>query len=144
MSIVWTDPFPDWMAHPLAIGDAAFVEGIRQRYEATCAQLKREDTVLRPARRHHPPEVVWNQVLAVCGADATLLRERKRGGVQLGLMAWALQKHAGLTQREVADWLRLRSGAAVSLLLRRFQHPDPTLAVTVQDWQQQVNLLFKG
>ena len=76
--------------------------------------------------------------------EAAAKQVRLRLDDWIGGLAWALQKRAGLTQREVTDWLRLRSGAAVSLLLRRFQECDPKHRPNVQDWQQRVNLLFKG
>jgi len=59
-------------------------------------------------------------------------------------MAWALQKYAGLTQRQVAERLGLKSGAAVSLLLSRLEQRAATDDRRVIKWQNAVNLLFKG
>jgi DNA-directed RNA polymerase specialized sigma24 family protein len=59
-------------------------------------------------------------------------------------MAWALQKHAGLTQRQAAERLGLKSGAAVSLLLRRLERTSAPMSIRIEKWQKRVNLLFKG
>lgn len=88
--------------------------------------------------------LVWKSVLEVCRADESLLKARRRGGVQRGVMAWALQRHAGLTQRQPTERLGLTSGAAVSLLLRRLVRISSPRSRQVEKWQQELNLLFKG
>ena len=134
-----------WAGNALALGDAAFVEEIRRRYEQACAGRQREDVDLRPARKYRSADLVWQKGLEVCQAEESLMQARKRGAVARGLMAWALQRHAGLTQRQVAERLGLTSGAAVSLLLRRLeQQASSAMAGEVAKWQQKVNLLFKG
>ncbi len=100
--------------------------------------------VRRPARRYQSPDLVWQAVLQVCHAEESLLKARKRGGLQRALMAWALQKHAGWTQRQVAERLGTTTGAGVSLLLRRLEQAPSPAAQEIEVWQQRVNLLFKG
>ena len=132
------------LGNALAVGDAKFVAGIRRRYAQACARCRREDAVLRPARQYWSADWVWKKVLAVCQVEADLLQARKRGGAERGLMAWALQKYAGLTQRQVAERLGLKSGAAVSLSLSRLEERAATDDRRVIKWQNAVNLLFKG
>ena len=132
------------LGNALALGDPEFVAGIRRRYAQACARCRREDAVLRPARQYWSADWVWKKVLAVCQVEEHLLQARKRGGAERGLMAWALQKYAGLTQRQVAERLGLKSGAAVSLLLSRLEQRASTDDRRVRKWQNAVNLLFKG
>ena len=100
--------------------------------------------MLRPTRHYPSAEMVWASVLKVCRAEASLLRARQRGGLQRGLMAWALQRDAGLTQRQIAARLGLSSGAAVCWMLRRVGQRAAAGARPLAKWQHQLNLLLKG
>jgi predicted transcriptional regulator len=62
--------------------------------------------------------------------EAKLL-ERRRGSLARAVAAWALVRHAGLTQREAAAVLGMSTGAAVSQQLTKWQ----TAVGKEQRWQ---------
>jgi len=106
----------------LAVGSQKFQSEVRRRHEREAGRrLKREDRALRRGIGRVEPERI---VELVCGhygrGREELRRHRKRDEVK---PVWSalLVRHAGLTQREAAEWLGRRSGAAVCVQLRRLR-----------------------
>jgi hypothetical protein len=126
--------------NPIAIGPEPFVDEIkRQCLRLTGTSVKREDVALRSIKRWKSPEVVETAVLSVLGEDKDLLTQRKNGAIARGFYAWALQRYAGLTQREAATRLDIGTGAGICLMIKR--------ALTTKDfarWRSRLELLFKG
>lgn len=52
------------------------------------------------------------------------MKVRTRGSHAGAVAAHLLNKHSGLTQRDVARWLGLTTGAAVSVQLRKVSEPQ--------------------
>ena len=61
-------------------------------------------------------------VTEVLGQDATAFQRQRKGGWERAVPARVLVEQAGLTQREAAGTMGLRTGAAVSIQLRRLQY----------------------
>jgi putative transposase len=136
------EEFRDIMAErSLAVGDVAFREEMRRRYEQASAEARRVEDISfrRPAGARADPQKVKESVCRVVGCDGAVLDRRRAAVAERGLWAWALQKYAGLTQRQIATCLGLATGAAVSALLKR-NRADARLS----GWQQALYLSFEG
>ena len=74
------------------------------------------------------------------------LETAAEGGLVRAMLAQALTKHAGLTQREAAAELGLGTGAAVSLQLRRLQEAMEKDPYCRRQWEALESHLvsFKG
>ncbi len=101
-----------------AIGDEAFVRRVESRHAALAASGKRrEDVVLRRCREF---ESVESAIADLCGklgvAEADVIRSG-RDGTDRGIVALALIRRSGLTQRDAAVRLGLASGSAVGYLV---------------------------
>jgi putative transposase len=114
----------------VAIGSDDFVEGVMEQMMCKAKNdLQREDVSFRQIRKWKTPDDVEESVRQVVGeqwwADFSSL---KKGRLVRGFAAWALQQHAGLTQREIATRMGLRTGSAVSHMIRSTMGlPDVTL-----------------
>ena len=127
-------------SRPIAIGPEPFVEEIKSRcLEAAGSSVKREDMALRSIKRWKKVEDVEQAVLSVLREKKELLAHRKHGAVARGFYAWALQRYAGLTQRETAARLQIGTGAGICLMVKR-----ALPAKEFERWQGQLELLFKG
>jgi predicted transcriptional regulator len=86
-------------------------------------------------------------VAAVLGQKVRAFERQRKGGWERALLAKALVEQAGMTQREAAGVMGLKTGAAVSIQLRRLQEALPkeaTLRRQVREIESQLaNLLFK-
>jgi putative transposase len=127
-------------SNPIAIGPELFVDEIkRQCLQLTGTRVKREDVALRSIKRWKSPEEVEKAVRSVLGEDKDLLTQRKHGAIARGFYAWALQRYAGLTQREAATRLDIGTGAGICLMMKR--------ALATKDyarWRSSLELIFKG
>ena len=105
---------------PIAIGDEAFVRRVESWYAALAASGKRrEDVVLRRCREFESVESVIADLCGKLGvAEIAVLRSR-RDGTDRGIVALALIRRCGLTQRDAAVRLGLTSGSAVGYLVRK-------------------------
>lgn len=124
----------------VAIGTPEFIEEIKRRHGGEAAEgIKREDVSFRHIRQVGSVEEVERAVARIVGA-AWMQRERRKTGRRVrGVWAWALQQHAGLTQREAAGRLGVGTGAAISKMVRATQgHAE------VRRWREKLELLFKG
>jgi len=98
----------------LAIGDADFVDDVRARMIEQIGRCrKQEDMSLRHVLERRDPDEVLSIAADAMGVEVGAFRERRRNSVLRAVAARMLCKHAGLTQREAAGALGVRSGAAV-------------------------------
>jgi putative transposase len=107
-------------ASPVAIGGEEFRAWVRD----TCIQLgekaaKPEDVSFR----HETPFVSREKVLEVVSKHLRVkpsdLRVRRRNSALRPMAAWMLVKYSGLTHRQVADTLGMKSGVSASLQVRK-------------------------
>ena len=101
---------------------------------------KREDVSLRHVRPVESADAVPAEVCAECGVAPDELRRRRRDGTRRGLAALALMRRCGMTERAVAERLGMRSGSAVSYLIRRLKErarTDAAIARSVERVTQQ-------
>jgi len=104
---------------PRSIGSEDFRREVDDKHEKRVEQgLNREDVVLRKKKETGRAEKVLELVAHEFGVNVADLSWRRRDGLVRPVAAWMLCRRAGLTQREVAERLRLKSGAAVSLAIR--------------------------
>lgn len=124
----------------VAIGSERFVESIKGlcRREAR-KRLKAEDVAFRQIQSWRSVGEVERGVAEVTGTAWSQRGLRKTGRLVRGLWAWALQRYAGLTQRETALRLGVGTGAAISKMLNHTQAD-----AAVQRWRKSIELLFKG
>lgn len=124
----------------IAIGSENFVENVKNLHGQKAAEsLKREDVSFRQLRTWKSAKDVEAAVRKIVGARWEQFKARKAGGVVRGFTAWALQKYAGLTQRDIAPRVGVDTGAAVSLMIRgAMGSPE------AEEWRQALDLIFKG
>lgn len=104
----------------VAIGSGAFIEDVkRQHRQKALDRLRPEDVSFRPIRDHRAVEDVEEAVKKVMGKAWELKDRRKAGRSVRCLYDWAFQCHAGLTQRDIARHLNLRTGSVVSVMIRK-------------------------
>lgn len=127
-------------SHPIAIGSREFIEEQKRLYSrAASGKLIREDVSFRASRVTRDRGEVMRCAKEVMGDHALLMDRRKSGALGRGFCAWALQRYAGLTQREIARDLGVTSGAAVCLMIKRVHGSKQFDA-----WRRDLDLLFKG
>ena len=110
-------------ASPLGLGSEEFRERVRWLYHRLCDDKPRqEDVAFRRMPRRVEVEVILESVCQRLAVDrGSLLRTRRDSGPR-AVAARMLCDHGDLTQRQVAQTLGLRSGAAVSKQLRSLTH----------------------
>ena len=107
-------------ASPFCLGGASFRDHLQGLYAAANRKaVKPEDVVLRTMGRNVPVPRVLAVVCGVLRVEEAALRVRSRGTWLRPVLAEALARHAGLTQRAIAALMGLRTGKAVSLQLAR-------------------------
>jgi len=127
-------------SNPLALGSDDFVLSIKNMYNVQAvSRIKSEDAVLRKEMHVITPEVVMSSASQLDGFHHAHINQRRFGNLERCLVAMALQKFSGLTQREVASMLNVSTGAAVSSMITKRRN-DPQ----VTSWMEQLNLYFKG
>lgn len=124
---------------PIAIGPPAFVDRMRELYaKSVGTRIQSEDAVLRVSKSFRKPDDVFSAVQQVTGLTTEGLNHRIQAGPARALLAWALQKYAGQTQRDVAGRLGLTTGAAVSALIHRHAHRPE-----VKSWKEQLHAAIR-
>lgn len=104
----------------LALGPAAFCQRMQREHERLAGRrAKREDVSLRQVRDWELAEKVLHEVCAGLGVAIADVRRRRRDGTARGIVALALLRRCGLSERTIAEELGVGSGAAVSYLIRR-------------------------
>ena len=107
-------------ASPFCLGGASFRDHLQGLYAAANRKaFKPEDVALRTVVRNVPVPRVLAVVCDTLRVEKGALRVRARGTWLRPVLADALIRHAGLTQRAIAALMGLRSGKAVSLQLAR-------------------------
>jgi REP element-mobilizing transposase RayT len=108
------------MRSALSLGDEKFREWVADCHADLVKDATRpEDAAFRrPVGRRLSVTTVLDRVAKVLGVDVRTFRTRRRNWHGKGLAAYALVKHAGLTQRECAECLGVRSGSGVSRQIR--------------------------
>ncbi len=108
----------DAHASRLCLGSEGFRTRIRALYEDLLGrQYRTEDIAFRRTGTRLPTEQILQAVCAGLGVDRASLLRRRRDSLDRAVASRMLCDYAGLTQRQVAEVLGLRSGAAVSAQL---------------------------
>jgi len=104
----------------LCIGSDACHDRIKGMYRDRVKGYGRaEDVSFRRHGRTLPVEQVLDCVCQVLGVHREVLTTRRRESIVRPVAAKALCDHCGLTQRQVAEVLKMSSGTAVSKQLER-------------------------
>ena len=107
---------------PLGIGAGDFLRGLKARVKALRGvRVKEEDIALRREMADVPAATLIKATCQELKIGCEGLKWRSRKGWHRPLTAFLLQKHSGLTQREIAGLLGLKTGSAVSVQLRQFK-----------------------
>jgi len=118
-------------ASMLGIGSEDFRARVRTMYEDLLKGKSRsEDVSFRRTATRVPIERILGVVGEGLGVERASLLRRQRGSMDRAVASRMLCDCGGLTQRQVADVLGLRSGAAVSVQLHRLAEElkrDPRL-----------------
>lgn len=102
------------------IGGEDFREDVEERYkELLQGRRVPEDVALRHIVKTLPAERIIEVVSSVAGLDPKNLVKRQRDSRWRAVTARMLCRYGGLTQREVATILGVRTGVAVSCQLRK-------------------------
>jgi REP element-mobilizing transposase RayT len=111
-----------YRAARLSLGSSEHARAVRERHEEARRRVKhQEDVAFRRTASWRSAEDVLRIVAQVLRTTVDELRRRRRNSWVRPAAAWALCRHAGLTQRAVADCLGIGTGAAVSRQMRRWQ-----------------------
>jgi hypothetical protein len=103
----------------------------RDHEEAVRGASRPEDVALRRVSGWRSIEETITTVAAVLAIPRASLMERRRVSLARAAAAWALVRHAGLTQRGAAAALGMSTGAVVSQQLTRWE----TVVSRAQSWQ---------
>lgn len=124
----------------VAIGSDPFVETVKNLHGQKAAELlKREDVSFRQIRIRKSVKEVESAVREVVGDRWEQFEAYKAGRVVRGFTAWALRKYAGLTQREIAGRVGVKTGSAVSHMIG-----GALAAPEAEAWCQALDSRFKG
>ena len=107
---------------PRSIGNNRFREWVDDCYDELLAKRQRkEDVSFRRTWRKQAPEAVLAEVAKRAKVKKEELMTRRRDSVVRAVASRMLCRYAGLTQREVAEVLGLKTGAGVSSQLKRLK-----------------------
>jgi hypothetical protein len=127
----------DRRASRLCLGSEEFRARIRALYEDLLGSQRRtEDIAFRRTGTRLPTERILQAICAGLGVDRASLLHRQRDSRDRAVASRLLCDYGGLTQREVAEILGLRSGAAVSAQLHKLTEHlkmDPLLREQMAD-----------
>jgi REP element-mobilizing transposase RayT len=105
-----------------SVGSERFQAEMEQKQQQRVRECRKpEDAAFRRPGRRATIEQVQAVVGEVLGREARVFRRQQKGGWERALLGKALLEQAGLTQREAAGVMRLKTGAAVCIQLRRLQ-----------------------
>lgn len=126
----------------LAIGSEAFIEAMEQQsHRESCERYGAEDVSFRRIKPMHKPEQILYATAEYFGLPAEDLVIRRRNDVMKPVLAWLLSHHAGLTQRDIAQRMGLRTGAAVCHQLKRLhQDTSGTMQNAIKAVERKLNI----
>jgi hypothetical protein len=132
-----------------SVGSERFQAEMEQKQQQRVRECgKPEDAAFRRPGRRATVAQVQAAVAGVVGQQVRAFERQRKGGWERALLAKALVEQAGMTQREAAGVMGLKTGAAVCIQLRRLQEAlpeEPTLRRQVREIESEVvNLIFKG
>jgi hypothetical protein len=106
----------------LSLGSELFTEQVQEAHQQKSHSARRpEDVAFRKVSGVRRAEEILEAVAAVLKVSTAQLRRRSRNSLARGAAAWALVRHAGLTERGAGEVLGIGSGAAVSQQLSRWR-----------------------
>ena len=127
----------------LCIGSEHFRARVRDLYDNLLHRHRRtEDVAFRRSGTQLPTNRVLQAVSDGLGVERASLLRRRRDSLDRAVASRMLCDYAGLTQRQTADLLGLRSGAAVSAQLHklaRHLNEDPGLSRRVKSIAAKLN-----
>ncbi len=107
-------------ASGLGLGSESFRDRIRTWYrQRLAAAPRREDVAFRRSGSVLAPEEILAIVCRRLGVEREALLRRRRDSFDRAIASRLLCEHGGLTQRQVAELLRIGNGACVSQHLRK-------------------------
>lgn len=128
----------------IAIGDADFMEAIEKLAVDKVVKLKKmRDSDFRPVERCVPAATILRVVASAFETTPPEVLRTKRGSYLKAVAAKMLLRHGGLTNREAAEILGLKSGSGVSWQVQRLQsamHLDTKLEQTIQKIGDQLKI----
>ena len=102
-------------ASACGIGSESFLSWVSEIYGKMVEKKKRpEDISLRNVIEEQNPEEILKIVGSIFGVKAGEFKKRRRDARACALASYYLTCYAGLTQREVAEYLNVGTGSAVS------------------------------
>lgn len=105
---------------PHAIGGEQFRAGVADLYRKLVETHKRpEDVAFRRAAQALSPDTVLDILAETVGVGRESFLQRRRNSPWRAIAARVLVRFSGLTQREIADRLKMGTGGAVSAQIRR-------------------------
>lgn len=106
----------------LAVGSEGFQREMEQRHTALGRERRRkEDVSFRRLLDRRKPEDILAGVARVFGVSLGDLQKRRRNAAFRAAACWYLHTQGGLTQREVAKWVNLKSGVAIAYQINRWR-----------------------
>ncbi len=106
----------------LSVGSELFNASVESQHRSLMERaFRREDVSFRRTESTQDASLVIKRVAQVLGVEPGRFVERRRNSVLRGVAAWALQRFAGLTQRDIAGCLGVGTGAAVSQQVSRWR-----------------------
>jgi putative transposase len=105
----------------LSVGSDEFRDGVKHEHAQAARESRRpEDVAFRRVGSWRSVEETLAAVAAVFGIAQSALKRRSRNSLVRTAAAWALVRHAGLTERSAAAVLSIRTGSAVSQQLSKW------------------------
>ena len=112
-----------------SIGNEKFKEWVDDCYAELLGQRDiQEDVSFRRVKKKIEPEKIFKAVARAAGVKKEQLLSRRRDSTLRAVASRMLCRHGGLTQRDAARALGLRTGVAVSCQLRNLDTIGPSVA----------------
>ncbi len=103
---------------PWGIGSEAFQDSIRSQYIKI---IGGEEARGKRKEARCSAEEIAQAVAETFGEQSDALRKRRYGCKAQAVLLYLLTRYSGMNQQEAGRWAGIRSGAAVSIRIRRLQ-----------------------